>query len=195
MQAHSLKTAGLDYYNHNLDTSPEYYKEIISTRSYQDRLDTLDCVESAGISVCCGGIVNMGESLDDRYSLLCVLANRATPPESVPINLLIPIEGTPLSEQPPMDPIDFVRTIATARIMLPHSRIRLSAGRGSMSDEMQALCFFAGANSIHTGEKLLVTGLPGQDQDHQLLQRLGLNQHTSQKAEESTQHESIRTSA
>ena len=173
-QAIRLKAAGLDYYNHNLDTSPEFYGEIISTRVYQDRLDTLGAVREAGIHVCCGGIVGMGESDDDRAGLIAALASLPQHPESVPINLLIKVDGTPLSETATLDPLDFVRTIAVARITMPKSVVRLSAGREDMSDETQALCFLAGANSIFYGPKLLTTPNPGRDRDMRLLDRLGL---------------------
>ena len=173
-QTERLKAAGLDFYNHNLDTSQEYYEKIISTRTYQDRLDTLDRVRQAGLRVCCGGIVGMGESSDDRAALLVQLANLPDHPESVPINLLVQVEGTPLASLPRFDPLEFVRTIAVARIMMPRSRVRLSAGRSDMSDEFQALCFLAGANSIFYGEKLLTTDNPVTDADRSLLARLGL---------------------
>ncbi|MBS0358974.1 MAG: biotin synthase BioB [Proteobacteria bacterium] len=173
-QANKLKEAGLDYYNHNVDTSPEYYEKIITTRTYQDRLDTLEAVRQSGMNVCCGGIVGMGEDLNDRCGLLMTLANLPEHPDSVPINKLIPIEGTPLAQQSEIDPIDFARTIAVARIMMPKSFVRLSAGRNTMSDELQAMCFFAGANSIHYGEKLLVTPLPEEEKDQALFQRLGV---------------------
>lgn len=173
-QAQELKAAGLDYYNHNLDTSPEYYGEIITTRTYQDRLDTLDAVRTAGLKVCCGGIVGMGESSSDRASLLVTLANLPEHPESVPINQLVKVHGTPLQGAADVDPFDFIRTIAVARILMPHSHVRLSAGRHSMSDEMQALCFLAGANSIFYGEKLLTTGNPDVERDRRLFARLGL---------------------
>jgi biotin synthase len=173
-QAARLKQAGLDYYNHNLDTSPEYYGEIISTRRYQDRLDTLAAVRHAGIHVCCGGIVGMGESADDRAGLIAALASLAQHPESVPINLLVKVEGTPLSGARTLDPLDFVRTIAVARVTMPKSVVRLSAGREDMSDETQALCFLAGANSIFYGPKLLTTSNPGRGRDLQLMDRLGL---------------------
>ncbi len=173
-QAQELKDAGLDYYNHNLDTSPEYYGEIITTRTYQDRLDTLGAVRDAGLKVCCGGIVGMGESSRDRASLLLTLANLPEHPESVPINQLVKVRGTPLQDAANVDPFDFVRTIAVARILMPRSHVRLSAGRQSMSDEMQALCFLAGANSIFYGEKLLTTGNPDVERDRQLFARLGL---------------------
>jgi biotin synthase len=173
-QAQELKDAGLDYYNHNLDTSPEYYGEIITTRTYQDRLDTLGAVRAAGLKVCCGGIVGMGESTTDRASLLLTLANLPEHPESVPINQLVKVPGTPLQGAADVDPFDFVRTIAVARLLMPRSHVRLSAGRQSMSDEMQALCFLAGANSIFYGEKLLTTGNPDVERDRQLFARLGL---------------------
>ena len=173
-QAQRLKQAGLDYYNHNLDTSPEYYPEIISTRTYQDRLDTLSNVRDAGINVCCGGIVGMGEDLDDRVGLLVTLANLPSHPESVPINLLVKVEGTDLDDAAPLDPIDFVRTIAVAKIMMPASMIRLSAGREHMSDETQALCYLAGANSIFIGAKLLTTDNPEQEKDQRLFDALGI---------------------
>jgi biotin synthase len=173
-QAQQLKDAGLDYYNHNLDTSPEYYGEIITTRTYQDRLDTLDCVREAGLKVCCGGIVGMGESVTDRAQLLRTLANLPEHPESVPINQLVQVPGTPLHGRAGVDPFDFVRTIAVARLLMPASHVRLSAGREGMSDEVQALCFLAGANSIFYGEKLLTTGNPDVLRDQQLFVRLGL---------------------
>jgi biotin synthase len=174
VQAERLKEAGLDYYNHNLDTSPEYYRHIISTRSYEDRLDTLEAVRAAGINVCCGGIVGMGESAADRIGLIHALATLPTHPESVPINALIPIEGTPTALAAPLDPLDFVRMIAVARITMPKSMVRLSAGREGMSQETQALCFMAGANSIFYGPKLLTTPNPVVDQDKALFARLGL---------------------
>lgn len=173
-QTGRLKAAGLDYYNHNLDTSEEYYSEIISTRTYQDRLDTLERVREAGIHVCCGGIVGMGESDTDRAKLLQELANMAQHPDSVPINMLVQVEGTPLAGREKLDPLVFVRTVAVARILMPRSRVRLSAGRSEMSDEMQALCFLAGANSIFYGEKLLTTDNPVADSDRRLFQRLGI---------------------
>jgi biotin synthase len=173
-QTRRLKEAGLDYYNHNLDTSEEYYAEIITTRTYQDRLDTLRRVREVGINVCCGGIVGMGEGDDDRAKLLIELANLPRHPESVPINMLVRVEGTPLADTGRLDPLVFVRTIAVARILMPASRVRLSAGRAEMSDEMQALCFLAGANSIFYGEKLLTTDNPEADSDRRLFQRLGL---------------------
>jgi biotin synthase len=173
-QTHRLKDSGLDYYNHNLDTSPEYYERIITTRIYQDRLDTLAHVREAGIHVCCGGIVGMGESLEDRAGMIATLASLPVHPESVPINMLVQVEGTPLATGAVLDPLDFVRTIAAARITMPASMVRLSAGREDMSDETQALCFLAGANSIFYGPKLLTTPNPGHDHDAQLFARLGL---------------------
>lgn len=173
-QALRLKEAGLDYYNHNLDTSEEFYGEIITTRTYQDRLDTLAAVRDAGMKTCCGGIMGMGETVADRASMLVTLANLPAHPESVPINLLIPAEGTPLAGKPRIEGIDFVRTIAVARILMPRSFVRLSAGREGMSDELQALCFFAGANSIFVGEKLLTAANPGMDTDAALFAKLGL---------------------
>ncbi len=173
-QAEQLKEAGLDYYNHNLDTSPEFYGEIISTRTYQERLDTLEAVRAAGMKVCCGGIVGMGETVTDRARLLQVLANLPEHPESVPINQLVQVPGTPLHGSAAVDPFDFVRSIAIARILMPRSHVRLSAGRQEMSDETQALCFMAGANSIFYGEKLLTTGNPEVERDRQLFARLGL---------------------
>ncbi|HTQ82748.1 MAG TPA: biotin synthase BioB, partial [Pseudolabrys sp.] len=173
-QAARLKASGLDYYNHNLDTSPEFYGEIITTRTYQDRLDTLEHVRSAGIHVCCGGIVGMGEGLDDRVGMIATLASLPVHPESVPINLLVQVEGTPLAGTQKLDPLDFVRTIAVARICMPASVVRLSAGREDMSEETQALCFLAGSNSIFYGPKLLTTPNPGRDRDMALLDKLGL---------------------
>ena len=173
-QAQQLKQAGLDYYNHNLDTSPEYYKSIISTRTYEDRLTTLERVRKAGMNVCCGGIVGMGEDVADRIGLLLTLANMPKHPESVPINLLVRIEGTPLSDAADLDPFELVRTIAVARVLMPASYVRLSAGRTSMDDSFQALCFFAGANSIFYGDKLLSTDNPEHVKDMQLFRRLGL---------------------
>ncbi len=173
-QTHRLKAGGLDYYNHNLDTSEDYYSEIITTRTYQDRLDTLERVREAGINVCCGGIVGMGESDVDRAKLLIQLANMPKHPESVPVNMLVQVEGTPLMGTEVLDPIVFIRTIAVARIMMPKSRVRLSAGRSNMSDEMQALCFLAGANSIFYGDKLLTTDNPMTNHDLALFERLGV---------------------
>lgn len=173
-KARKLARAGLDYYNHNLDTSPDYYGEIITTRTYQDRLDTLDNVRAAGIKVCCGGIVGMGESRADRAELLVQLANLPEHPESVPINMLVRVEGTPVEEFPEISSFEFVRTIAVARIMMPTSMVRLSAGRTEMSAETQTLCFLAGANSIFCGEKLLTTPNPERDEDAQLFNTLGI---------------------
>jgi biotin synthase len=174
-QAHALKHAGLDYYNHNLDTSPEFYGEIITTRVYRDRLETLEHVRDAGINVCCGGIVGMGESRADRIGMIATLAALPVHPESVPINMLVRVAGTPLADQPPLDPFEFVRTIAVARITMPRSMVRLSAGREDMSEQTQALCFLAGANSIFYGPKLLTTANPERDRDRVLLDKLGLS--------------------
>jgi biotin synthase len=174
VQALRLKASGLDYYNHNLDTSPDYYGAIITTRTYQDRLETLEQVRAAGIHVCCGGIIGMGEDIEDRVDLIATLANLPTHPESVPINMLVKVEGTPLAHGCAIDPIEFVRTIAVARITLPRSVVRLSAGREDMTDETQALCFLAGANSIFYGPKLLTTANPERDRDVRLLDKLGL---------------------
>ena len=173
-QAQRLKEAGLDYYNHNLDTSPEFYGKIITTRVYQDRLDTLAHVRDAGINICAGGIIGMGEDVDDRAGLLVALANLPQHPESVPINMLVQVEGTPLFGSDKLDPLEFVRMIAAARIMMPGSFVRLSAGRTELSDEAQALCFFAGANSIFFGDKLLTTANPEMDRDRLLFDRLGI---------------------
>jgi biotin synthase len=173
-QAQTLKSAGLDYYNHNLDTSAEFYGEIITTRTYQERLDTLSAVRAAGLNVCCGGIIGMGESIADRAELLRTLANLPAHPESVPINRLVKVPGTPLAGCADVDPFDFVRSIAVARLLMPRAHVRLSAGREAMSDELQALCFLAGANSIFYGEKLLTTGNPDVAADRQLFARLGL---------------------
>jgi biotin synthase len=173
-QAQRLKESGLDYYNHNLDTSPEYYPQVISTRTYQDRLDTLDHVRAAGINVCCGGIVGMGESAADRVGLIHALATLPTHPESVPINALVQIKGTPSGASAALEPLDFVRMIAVARITMPKSMVRLSAGREEMTDETQALCFLAGANSIFYGEKLLTTPNPVTGKDRALFDRLGI---------------------
>jgi biotin synthase len=181
-QAGKLKAAGLDYYNHNLDTSPEFYGEIISTRTYQDRLDTLDHVRAAGIHVCCGGIVGMGETREDRVGMIATLANLPVHPESVPINMLVRVAGTPLGETPSLDPIEFVRTIAVARITMPRSMVRLSAGREEMSEETQALCFIAGANSIFYGPKLLTTANPARSRDQALMDRLGLSPMPSEQS-------------
>jgi biotin synthase len=174
-QAQRLKQAGLDYYNHNLDTSPEYYRHIITTRSYQDRLDTLAAVRDAGIHVCCGGIVGMGEAEADRVGMIAALAMLKPHPESVPINALVRVEGTPVAQEAPLDGIEFVRTVAVARIVMPASVVRLSAGREAMSQETQALCFLAGANSIFYGEKLLTTPNPETHADRALFARLGLS--------------------
>ncbi|MGE0114458.1 MAG: biotin synthase BioB [Steroidobacteraceae bacterium] len=173
-QAHDLKDAGLDYYNHNLDSSEAFYSKIITTRTYQDRLDTLEAVRDAGINVCCGGILGMGEDETDRAKLLMTLANLPQQPESVPINQLVQVQGTPLKGAAPLDPFEFIRTIAVARLLMPKSHVRLSAGRTEMNDEMQALCFLAGANSIFYGEKLLTTDNPDADRDQQLFKRLGI---------------------
>ncbi|MHA7600419.1 biotin synthase BioB [Alicycliphilus sp. T452] len=184
-QAQALKTAGLDYYNHNLDTAPEYYRDVVSTRSYQDRLDTLRHVRAAGISVCCGGIIGMGEAPVHRAGLIAQLANLDPYPESVPINSLVPVPGTPLAGSAPVDPLDFVRVIAVARITMPRARVRLSAGREELGEAVQALCFLAGANSIFYGDRLLVTGNPGAAADERLLAKLGLNgRHTREAAPE-----------
>jgi biotin synthase len=174
-QARRLKQSGLDYYNHNLDTSPEFYGDIITTRTYQDRLTTLGHVREAGIHVCCGGIVGMGETRDDRIGMIATLAGLPAHPESVPINMLVRVAGTPLAGEPALDPLEFVRTIAVARICMPRSVVRLSAGREDMSEETQALCFLAGANSIFYGPKLLTTPNPGRDRDRELMDRLGLS--------------------
>ncbi|HZD88662.1 MAG TPA: biotin synthase BioB [Pseudolabrys sp.] len=173
-QARRLKDSGLDYYNHNLDSSPEYYGEIITTRTYRDRLDTIGHVRDAGINVCCGGIVGMGETADDRVGMIATLASLPVHPESVPINMLVQVEGTPLSGRAPLDVLDFVSTIAVARITMPASVVRLSAGREEMTEEAQALCFLAGANSIFYGPKLLTTPNPGRDRDMALLDKLGM---------------------
>jgi biotin synthase len=173
-QAQRLKTSGLDYYNHNLDTSPEFYDQIITTRVYQDRLETLTRVRDAGIHVCCGGIVGMGEGREDRVGMIATLASLPEHPESVPINMLVKVAGTPLAEQQALDPLEFVRTIAVARITMPRSVVRLSAGREDMSEETQALCFLAGANSIFYGPKLLTTPNPGRDRDRELMDKLGM---------------------
>lgn len=172
-QAQMLKDAGLDFYNHNIDTSQEYYDKIITTRNFSDRIDTIHYAQKAGIKICCGGILGMGETNEDRIKMLITLANLPTPPESVPINKLIKIPGTPLENMNEVDSFDFVRTIALARIMMPKSYIRLSAGREQMSDELQALCFLAGANSIFYGEKLLTADNPVPEKDNALLQKLG----------------------
>ncbi|EJW13114.1 Biotin synthase [Rhodovulum sp. PH10] len=173
-QAHRLKDSGLDYYNHNLDTSPEFYGNIITTRTYQDRLDTIAHVREAGINVCCGGIVGMGESREDRVGMIEALATLPEHPDSVPINLLVQVEGTPLANVAPFDGLEFVRTIAVARLTMPASMVRLSAGREEMTDELQTLCFLAGANSIFCGPKLLTTPNPDMDKDMALLDKLGM---------------------
>ncbi len=179
-QAERLKTAGLDYYNHNLDTAPEFYGDIITTRDYQDRLDTLGHVRQAGLKVCCGGIVGMGESRQQRAGLISQLANLNPYPESVPINHLVAVEGTPLADQEALDPLEFVRTIAVARITMPKARVRLSAGRRQLGEGVQTLCYLAGANSIFYGDKLLVTGNPEVEEDRALLNRLGIRGKSSQ---------------
>ena len=194
-QTERLKTAGLDYYNHNLDTSEEFYGSIISTRTYQQRLDTLSNVRDAGINVCCGGIVGMGEDLSDRAGLLMTLANLPKHPESVPINLLVRVEGTPLGEAEAVDPITFVRIIATARIMMPESHVRLAAGRENMTDEAHALCFLAGANSIFCGEKLLTTPNPAEHRDRQLLSALGMFPMVQYEAEMGTKRPDVEEEA
>lgn len=173
-QAQQLADAGLDYYNHNIDTSERFYGEIVNTRTFGDRLATLRHVEASGMKVCCGGILGLGEEPLDRVEMLRTLANLPEHPESVPVNMLIPIEGAPLADSKPVDPISFVRTIALARILMPMSDVRLSAGRSAMTDEMQALCFFAGANSIFIGDTLLTAANPSEDKDQQLLRRLGM---------------------
>jgi biotin synthase len=173
-QAVALKQAGLTAYNHNIDTAPSFYPEIITTRSIQDRLDTLQYVSAAGIQVCCGGILGMGETRDHRFEFLATLCTLDPLPESVPINCLVPVEGTPLAEQPPLDPFELIRLVATTRIMIPQAKIRLSAGRLTLSDEAQAWCFFAGANSFFAGDKLLTTPNPGSNHDAYLMQRLDL---------------------
>ena len=173
--AQTLQSAGLDYYNHNLDSAPDFYGNIITTRDYQDRLDTLARVRSAGVKVCCGGIVGMGETRRQRAGLVAELANLSPYPESVPINNLVKVEGTPLADQPELDPFEFVRTVAVARITMPTAKVRLSAGRQQMGDGVQALCFLAGANSIFYGDKLLTTGNPDTDADIKLLERLGMH--------------------
>lgn len=173
-QAQALAESGLDYYNHNLDSSPEHYAKVITTRTYQDRLDTLTAVRQSGMKVCCGGILGMGEAREDRVGLMAELANLPEPPESVPINMLVRVSGTPLEDEGDFDPIEFVRCIAVARILMPSSHVRLSAGREDMSDELQALCFAAGANSIFYGEKLLTTANPDTEKDMALFAKLGI---------------------
>lgn len=193
-QASQLQEAGLDYYNHNLDTSPEHYKQIITTRSYQDRLDTLDNVRSAGMKVCSGGIVGLGEEARDRASLLAQLANLSPQPESVPINMLVKIEGTPLSDVADLDEFDFIRCIAVARIMMPQSHVRLSAGRDAMNEQMQSMCFLAGANSIFFGCKLLTAGNPETNADVILFKKLGINTETiSNNLDEDTEQQVLQT--
>jgi biotin synthase len=183
-QSQRLKEAGLDYYNHNLDTSPEHYGNVITTRTYQDRIDTLKHVREAGINVCSGGILGMGEQRIDCVSLLQQLANLDQHPDSVPINMLVQVEGTPLHGAEEIDPIEFIRTIAVARILMPGSYVRLSAGRTEMTDETQALCFFAGANSIFYGDRLLTTDNPDENHDQQLFDKLGINtKHSDTPAE------------
>ncbi|MCJ2375410.1 biotin synthase BioB [Vibrio sp. ZSDZ34] len=189
-QANRLAEAGLDYYNHNLDTSPEFYGNIITTRTYQDRLDTLSHVRDAGMKICSGGIIGMGESANDRAGLLMELANLPVHPESVPINMLVKVKGTPLENVDDVDPFDFIRLIAIARIMMPHSAVRLSAGRENMNEQMQTLCFMAGANSVFYGCKLLTTPNPDEDSDLQLFKKLGINRHeVSQKPDEIQENE------
>ncbi|HCH2725271.1 TPA: biotin synthase BioB [Vibrio parahaemolyticus] len=189
-QAKQLANAGLDYYNHNLDTSPEFYGNIITTRTYQDRLDTLSHVRDAGMKICSGGIIGMGESANDRAGLLVELANLPTYPESVPINMLVKVKGTPLETVDDVDPFDFIRLIAIARIMMPQSAVRLSAGRENMNEQMQALCFMAGANSVFYGCKLLTTPNPSEDKDMMLFKKLGINsQEVSQKPDEIEENE------
>lgn len=184
-QAVELKAAGLDYYNHNIDTSREYYEKVISTRDFDHRLDTLDKIRKNNINVCCGGIIGMGETLVDRFKFLQELANMPKHPESVPLNKLIAIPGTPLEDQQAIEPFEFIRLVAVARIMMPKAYIRLSAGRKTMSEECHALCFFAGANSIHYGDKLLVTSLPSTEHDQALFAKLGINTNTTQVEQES----------
>ena len=182
-QAETLAEAGLDYYNHNIDTSKRFYREIITTRSFADRLETLENVRQAGIKVCAGGIIGMGETVEDRIDMLVTLANLPSPPESVPINMLIPMPGSKLAHAAPIDPIEFVRIIALARILMPKSHVRLSAGRKTMTDELHALCFFAGANSIFVGDTLLTAANAGEDRDSNLLRRLGFTPATMNAAE------------
>ena len=189
-QANVLAEAGLDYYNHNLDTSPEYYGSIITTRTYQDRLDTLSHVRDSGMKICSGGIIGMGETSRDRAALLVELANLPTHPESVPINMLVKVKGTPLENVDDVDPFDFVRIVAVARIIMPESAVRLSAGREDMNEQMQTLCFMAGANSVFYGCKLLTTPNPGEDKDMQLFAKLGINsQEHAAKPDEIQEHE------
>lgn len=189
-QAGELSEAGLDYYNHNLDTSPEFYGNIITTRTYQDRLDTLSHVRDAGMKICSGGIIGMGESASDRAGLFVELANLPQHPESVPVNMLVKVKGTPLEDAEDVDPFDFIRLIAVARIMMPESAVRLSAGRESMNEQMQALCFMAGANSVFYGCKLLTTPNPDEDTDMQLFKKLGVNsEQVAQKPDQIQEHE------
>lgn len=188
-QAGELAEAGLDYYNHNLDTSERYYSHIITTRTYQDRLDTLDNVRQAGMKVCCGGILGMGEDEDDRVGLLVQLANLPHHPESVPVNMLVKVKGTPMENVDDLDPFEFIRMLAVARIMMPASHVRLSAGREMMNEQMQALCFFAGANSIFYGEKLLTTSNPEADADMELFRRLGIRPEQRQQCATEAQEE------
>ena len=190
-QASDLAEAGLDYYNHNLDTSAEYYGSIITTRTYQDRLDTLQNVRNSGMKVCCGGIMGMGEQLQDRIGLLLTLANMPDHPESVPLNMLVKVEGTPLEKVEDLEPFDFIRTIAVARILMPKSHVRLSAGRQAMNEQMQALCFMAGANSIFYGEKLLTTDNPETDADRQLFSKLGINPEQREDASDEAHEQAI----
>jgi biotin synthase len=192
-QAVELKEAGLDYYNHNLDTSERYYKEIITTRTYQDRLDTLTAVREAGINVCCGGILGMGETANDRAELLLTLATLPAHPDSVPINQLIKIPGTPLQDSAKIDPFEFIRTIAVARLLMPKAYVRIAAGRSEMNDEMQALCFLAGANSIFYGDKLLTTENPDEHHDRGLFTRLGLKPEKISRSAEA--HAALRAAA
>ena len=190
-QADSLAAAGLDYYNHNLDTSERFYGSIITTRTYADRLNTLANVRNAGMKVCCGGIMGMGEAVDDRVALLVQLANMAEHPESVPINMLVKVKGTPLENEADLDPFEFVRTIAVARIMMPRSHVRLSAGRETMNEQTQALCFLAGANSIFYGEKLLTTPNPETDRDQLLFRKLGIRPESGPRAEDDAGQEAF----
>lgn len=191
-QADALAEAGLDYYNHNLDTSPEFYGQIITTRTYQQRLDTLQHVRNAGMKVCCGGIVGMGESERDRIGLLLTLANMPEHPESVPVNMLVRVEGTPLAEVEALEPFDFIRTIAVARVLMPASHVRLSAGRTAMNEQMQALCFLAGANSIFYGEKLLTTDNPQAEADRQLFRKLGIHPEARHDVSDEAHEQAIR---
>ncbi|MEX3629970.1 MAG: biotin synthase BioB [Burkholderia sp.] len=191
-QAQALSEAGLDYYNHNLDTSPEFYGQVISTRTYQDRLDTLDRVRDAGINVCCGGIIGMGESRRERAGLITQLANMNPYPESVPINNLVAIKGTPLESTAPLDPLEFVRTIAMARITMPKAMVRLSAGREQLDDSMQTLCFLAGANSMFYGDQLLTTSNPQAHKDRELLARLGMRAESAQQMPAETAAEPVK---